>query len=88
MDEIRRVFKDQSGRRWIAERVGRTSGIVTSKSMRSMPSPADILRFTCQDDEDEAERESTIKAGALGEVDEPELQRILEGARKLRIRPS
>lgn len=87
LDESSRTFRDKSGRKWIAERVGRTSGIVTGKSMKSLPAPADILRFTCEDDGDEAERESTINAGALAEIDEAELQKILDGARKLRIRP-
>lgn len=87
MDEIRRTFVDKSGRKWIAERVGRTSGIVSGKSMHSMPAPADILRFTCQD-ADEPERESTINAGALGDIEDIELMKILEGARKLRIPPN
>jgi hypothetical protein len=87
LDEIHRIFQDENNREWVAERVGRTSGIVSSKSDAAFPAPADILRFNCRSDPDEAERESTITAGGLGELDEDELRKILEKARKLRFRP-
>ena len=81
------TFSDEQGRRWTAERIGRTSGIVNSNaSGGSLPEPADIVRFTCQSDTNEEERETTIKAGILMNSSDEDLIPYLEAARKIKRR--
>jgi hypothetical protein len=80
-----RTFSDHQGRTWTAERIGRTSGIVnSSRSGRTIPEPADIIRFACQSDPGEAERETTMKAGLLTASSEDDLISCLESARRIR----
>jgi hypothetical protein len=82
-----RTFSDKEGRTWKAERIGRTSGIVNSqKGSRSLPEPADIIRFVCQSDPDEQDRETTMRAGIVSGSSEEDLVSILEGARRIRRR--
>lgn len=85
MDDSKRIFSDDSGREWVVERVGRTSGIVTHKG--SVPAPADILRFTCKSDPEEGERETTMPPGSLDHVPLNELLEMLKTARRLPARP-
>jgi hypothetical protein len=82
-----RTFNDEQGRSWTAERIGRTSGIVNVQGGRgSLPEPADIIRFACQSDSDEPQRETTIKAGLLANSSDAELLSRLETARQIRRR--
>ncbi len=83
IDDSKRTFTDDSGRSWSAERIGRTSGIVSSGKLSNLPSPSDIIRFICQSDNDEPDRETTISAGALEELEESALRKIHSTARKL-----
>lgn len=69
---------DDAGRRWTAERVGRTSGLVrTKKDKGGFPEPADIVRFSCESDHDEAAREVTTRAGLLEQLTDGELKALL-----------
>jgi hypothetical protein len=81
-----RAITDQEGRRWVAERIGRTSGIVRpdSSAGSGFPEPTDIIRFSCESRRDEAERETTLRAGLLEELSDSELLTLLQSARKLR----
>ncbi len=82
-----RTFSDEQGRSWRVERIGRTSGIVNSQAGgRSLPEPADIIRFVCESDGDEPERETTMKAGDITNSSDAELVTSLESARKIRRR--
>ena len=83
-----RTFNDQEGKTWTADRIGRTSGIVTTKKggHHSLPEPADIIRFSCQSDPNEAERETTMKAGLLANSSDADLISSLGSARKTRRR--
>ena len=82
-----RTFSDREGRSWKVERIGRTSGIVDSKEGGSgLLGPADIIRFACQSDPDEAERETTMSAGSLSNSSDADLLSCLERARKIRRR--
>lgn len=83
MDEVSRTFTDETDRKWLAERVGRTSGIVGPDGKSALPGPADILRFSCSSDSSEKLREATITAGSLGDLTEEELREILSRARVL-----
>ena len=83
IDDSKRTFTDDSGRSWSAERIGRTSGIVATGKITNLPSPSDIIRFTCQSDADEPDRETTVKAGALEEMEESELRKLHSTARRL-----
>jgi hypothetical protein len=72
-----RTFSDEQGKTWKAERIGRTSGIVSSeKGSRSLPEPADIIRFVCESDPDEAQRETTMKAGLLSDSSDTTWSRV------------
>ena len=65
----------------MAERVGRTSGLVrTKKESRGFPEPADIVRFNCESDRAEASREVTTRAGLLEQMSEAELRALLNVA--------
>lgn len=76
-----RWVTDDAGRRWSAERVGRTSGMVPSKKdKRAFPEPADIIRFECQSDRSEPSRETTARAGLLEQLTESELRALLNVA--------
>ncbi|MFQ5702800.1 MAG: hypothetical protein ACE5HT_02130 [Gemmatimonadales bacterium] len=76
-----RWLTDDEGRRWAAERVGRTSGLIaTKKSAKSIPEPADIIRFSCESDRKEASREVTTRAGLLEQLTETELKSLLNVA--------
>ena len=76
-----RWVTDDAGRRWSAERVGRTSGLVpTKKAKRSFPEPADIIRFECTSDSSEPAREVQARAGLLEQFTELELRALLNVA--------
>lgn len=76
-----RWITDDAGRRWLAERVGRTSGIVSKKAEAAgFPGPADLVQFTCQSDQDEPPREVTTRAGLLEQLTESELKALLNTA--------
>jgi hypothetical protein len=80
-----RALTDEQGRRWTAEQIGRTSGIVApGKPPGTVPEPADILRFTCQSHADELQRETTVRANVLDELSDSELLDLLRSARQLR----
>lgn len=72
-----RWVTDDVGRRWAAERVGRTSGLIPiKKSKRNFPEPQDIVRFTCESDEAERPREVATKAGLLEQLTDSELRAL------------
>lgn len=72
---------DDAGRRWSAERVGRTSGLVSTKHRPAgFPEPADIVRFECQSDPKESAREITTRAGLLEQLTDSELKALLNSA--------
>jgi len=72
---------DDTGRRWSAERVGRTSGLVpTKRAKRTFPEPADIIRFECASDQSEPAREVQARAGLLEQLTESELRALLNVA--------
>lgn len=76
-----RWLTDDEGRRWAVERVGRTSGLIaTRKTTKSIPEPADIIRFSCESDHKEASREVTTRAGLLEQLTETELKSLLNVA--------
>jgi hypothetical protein len=76
-----RWLTDDAGRRWSAERVGRTSGLIpAAKGRRSFPEPADIIRFECVSDRAEPARETTARAGLLEQLTESELRALLNVA--------
>ncbi len=80
-----RSLTDDSGRRWFAERVGRTSGMISTgrgKGKGEFPEPADIIRFSCESDQKEEAREVTTRAGLLEQLTESELQALLNVAPK------
>jgi len=73
-----RFVTDDAGRRWLVERVGRTSGIVPTKARDGgFPEPADILRFSCEKDPSEPDREVTARAGLLEQLTDTELRALL-----------
>jgi hypothetical protein len=73
-----RWVTDDAGRRWLVERVGRTSGIVPTRPREGLfPEPADIVRFSCENDKTEADREVTTRAGLLEQLTETELRALL-----------
>ena len=73
-----RSLPDDAGRRWLVERVGRTSGIVPSKIGQGLfPEPADVVRFSCETDRGEADREVTTRAGLLEQLTDTELRALL-----------
>jgi hypothetical protein len=76
-----RWITDDAGRRWSAERVGRTSGLVPTKHKPSgFPEPADIVRFDCQSEPQEPAREITTRAGLLEQLTDSELRALLNSA--------
>jgi hypothetical protein len=76
-----RWVTDDGGRRWSAERVGRTSGLIPGKKgKRPFPEPADIIRFECASDAEETAREVTARAGLLEQLTESELRALLNVA--------
>ncbi len=76
-----RWLTDEEGRRWVAERVGRTSGLIaTRKTTKTIPEPADIIRFSCESDGQEPAREVTTRAGLLEQLTESELNSLLSAA--------
>jgi hypothetical protein len=76
-----RWVTDDAGRRWSAERVGRTSGLIpTKKAKPSFPEPADIIRFECESDGAEPAREVQARAGLLEQLTESELRALLNVA--------
>ena len=73
-----RSLTDDAGRRWLVERVGRTSGIVPTKMRQGVfPEPADVVRFSCETDRGEADREVTTRAGLLDQLTDTELRALL-----------
>jgi hypothetical protein len=76
-----RWITDDAGRRWSAERVGRTSGLVsTRRKSTGFPEPADIVRFDCESDKKEPARETTTRAGLLEQLTDSELKALLNSA--------
>ena len=76
-----RRLTDEAGRRWIVERVGRTSGIVPPKALAEQyPEPADIIRFSCESDRKVPARETATRAGLLEQMSESELRALLNVA--------
>lgn len=76
-----RWITDDAGRRWSAERVGRTSGLVsTRRKSTGFPGPADIVRFDCESDHKEPAREITTRAGLLEQLTDSELKALLNSA--------
>lgn len=76
-----RWLVDDAGRRWVVERVGRTSGLVPARKDRAgFPEPADIVRFRCDSDRREAAREVTTRAGLLEQLTDSELKALLNVA--------
>jgi len=73
-----RWLTDDAGRRWQAERVGRTSGMIAAKPRAGgFPEPADIIRFNCESDHAEPAREVTTRAGLLEQLTDSELKALL-----------
>ena len=72
-----RSVTDDAGRRWSADRVGRTSGFLSSKPKSGFPEPADVIRFLCESDRSESSREVTTRAGLLEQLTESELRALL-----------
>ncbi len=74
-----RWLNDDAGRRWAAERVGRTSGMIPTKKTAkpTFPEPMDIIRFSCASDRSETAREVTTRAGLLEQLTESELKALL-----------
>ena len=73
-----RWVTDDEGRRWAAERVGRTSGLIPVKKQKgNFPEPQDIVRFSCESDDDERVREVTTKAGLLEQLTDSEIRALL-----------
>lgn len=80
---IRKV-KDESGREWSVERVGRTSGLMSREGLGTPAlEPADIIRFSCPSHPEEPEREVTAKAGPLEVLSDEELGALLKMAPKV-----
>ncbi len=78
-----RWLVDDNGRSWRAERVGRTSGIMPRKGSKAQfPEPVDIVRFTCDSDQNEPDREVTSRAGLLEQMSDDELKNLLQIAPK------
>ena len=78
-----RWVTDDVGRRWAAERVGRTSGLIPIKEKKgNFPEPQDIVRFTCESDNAERSREVATKAGMLEQLTDSELRALLNIAPK------
>ncbi len=76
-----RWVTDDAGRRWAAERVGRTSGLIPVKPDKAhFPEPQDIVRFSCESDKSERAREVTTKAGLLEQLTNSELRALLSVA--------
>lgn len=74
---------DDDGRKWTAERVGRTSGLIPVKASKSdFPKPLDIIRFSCESDQGIADREVTTNAGVLEQMTDTELKQLLGTAPK------
>ena len=72
-----RAVTDDAGRRWSAERVGRTSGFLPTRPKTGFPEPADVIRFMCESDRNEPWREVTTRAGLLEGLTESELRALL-----------
>ena len=78
------AFHDNEGREWLAEKVGRTSGILSSKDGDpSALSPYDIIRFSSTFEGEESVRETTLKAGTLRDLSKEELVELLARAAKI-----
>lgn len=76
-----RWITDDNGRRWSADRVGRTSGLIPTKGKASsFPEPADIVRFECETDPREPPREIQTRAGLLEQFSESDLAGLLRAA--------
>lgn len=76
-----RWITDEQGRRWSADRVGRTSGMVPTRGRAGgFPEPSDIIRFECESDRGEPPREIHTKAGLLEQATEQDLAGLLKAA--------
>ena len=78
------TFHDTEGREWLAEKVGRTSGILTPKDRDPAAlAPHDIVRFSCTTDDGDLIREKTLQAGIFDDLSQEDLLRLLDNARKI-----
>lgn len=76
-----RWITDDQGRRWNADRVGRTSGMIPTRARSAgFPEPADIIRFECETDPKEPPREIHTRAGLLEQIGEADLRSLLGAA--------
>jgi hypothetical protein len=76
------AFYDNEGREWLAEKVGRTSGILSPKNNDpSVLAPHDIVRLSCTIDGQKTFCETTIKAGTLEDMSQEDFLELLERSR-------
>jgi hypothetical protein len=76
-----RRITDEQGHRWTVDRVGRTSGMIPTKARSpSFPQPADIIRFECETDRQQAPREIQTRAGLLEQAGDQDLLSLLGAA--------
>jgi hypothetical protein len=72
---------DDDGRKWTAERIGRTSGLIpVHKDQGGFPQPLDIVRFSCESVDGVSDREVTTRAGVLEQMTDTELKALLAKA--------
>ncbi len=73
---------DSEGREWLAEKIGRTSGILSpTDKPDALLAPHDIIRFSCTDVAGGLVRETTLTVGTLENLSEEELLDVLSQAR-------
>ena len=76
------AFYDTEGREWLAEKIGRTSGIMSPKDKDpSALAPHDIVRLTCTVEGQQLVRETTVEAGTLDGLSSNGLLKLLDRAR-------
>ncbi len=74
-------LRDNRGRRWAVERIGRTSGTVALRpDGKKVSAPADLIRFTCESDRSEHPREVAVPVGHMERISESELRSLFENA--------
>jgi hypothetical protein len=78
------TFYDNEGREWLAENVGRTSGILSPKDQDPAAlAPHDIIRFSSTTDDGDLIRETTLQVGTFGGLSQEEFLKLLDSARKI-----
>jgi hypothetical protein len=78
------TFHDSEGRQWLAENVGRTSGILSPKDQDPASlAPHDIIRLSCTVEGGELVRETTLQPGTLDELSQEELVKLVDRAREI-----